>query len=390
LLRAGQSPITNHLSLFTFHFSPPSLPVHYLIAPDKFKGTLSAQEVGRIIADVAREHDAEAKVDILPIADGGEGTAALLAVQLGAQPRSVDTVDALGRAISAQYFVSGTEAFLDMSAASGLWQIAKDERQPLRSNAYGTGVIIRKLIEEGLAPISVGLGGSATVDAGIGIAAAMGYKFRDTEGKLLEPLPAHFADIASIEKPSFAKTPQVVGLADVETRLLGASGAIYTFGPQKGLSPEEVEILDRDLAKFVDLVERELGVNHAAVPRSGAAGGLGYGIMTFLEGHLVSGFAVVAERLKLKERIAAADIVITGEGKLDSQSLQGKGPFGVAASAKAAGKPVWAIAGTIEQHPGMESYFDRTIALVGGEMTLDVAMGKPEECLRKRAADLWA
>ena len=363
--------------------------MRYLVAPDKFKGTLSAQEVGRIVAEVAREQDGEALVDILPIADGGEGTAALLAVQLGAQPRSMDTVDALGRPISAQYFVSGTEAFLDMSAASGLWQIVKDERQPLRSNTYGTGVIIRKLIEEGLAPISVGLGGSATVDAGIGIATAMGYKFRDAAGRLLEPFPAHFADFASIERSSFAEHPQVVGLADVETRLLGQTGAIYTFGPQKGLSPEQVESLDRDLAKFVDLVERELGVNHAAVPRSGAAGGLGYGIMSFLDGHLVSGFAVVAERLKLEERIAAADIVITGEGKLDSQSLQGKGPFGVAAAAKAAGKPVWAIAGTIEPHPGIESYFDRTIALVDDKITLETAMAKPEETLRNRAAQFW-
>jgi glycerate 2-kinase len=364
--------------------------VRYLVAPDKFKGTLSAQEVGRIVAEVAREQDEEAVVDILPIADGGEGTAALLAVQLGAQPKSMDTVDALGRPISAQYFVSGSEAFLDMSAASGLWQIAKDERQPLRSNTYGTGALVQKLVEEGLAPISIGLGGSATVDAGIGIAAAMGYKFRDDAGHLLEPFPMHFANFARIEKPSFAKSPHIIGLADVETRLLGQTGAIYTFGPQKGLNPEQVESLDRELAKFVHLVERELGVNHAAVPRSGAAGGLGYGLMSFLDGHLVSGFAVVADRLKLKERIAAADIVITGEGKLDSQSLQGKGPFGVAAAAKAAGKSVWAIAGTIEHHPGMESYFDRTITLVGGEMTLEAAMDKPEECLRKRAADFWA
>ena len=363
--------------------------MRYLIAPDKFKGTLSAQDVGRIVAEVAREQDQEAQVDILPIADGGEGTAALLAVQLGAQPRRMETVDALGRPTSAEYFVSGTEAFLDMSAASGLWQIAKDERQPLRSNTYGTGLIVRKLIEEGSAPIYIGLGGSATVDAGIGIAAAMGYKFRDATGTLLRPLPAYFADIATIERSGFAKTPQVVGLADVETRLLGQAGAIYTFGPQKGLSPEQVESLDRDLAKFVDLVEGELGANHAAVPRSGAAGGLGYGIMTFLEGRLVSGFAVVADRLKLKERIAGADIVITGEGKLDSQSLQGKGPFGVAAAAKAAGKPVWAIAGTIEQHPGMESYFDRTIALVDDKVTLEAAMAKPEETLRTRAADFW-
>jgi len=363
--------------------------VRYLIAPDKFKGTLSAQEVGRIVAEVAREQDPEAKVDVLPIADGGEGTASLLAVQLGAQPKTIDTLDALGRPISAQYFVSGSEAFLDMSAASGLWQIAQNERQPLRSNTYGTGFIIRALIDACLAPIYVGLGGSATVDAGIGMAAALGYKFRDASGSPVEPIPAHFGVIANIEKPSFARAPQVVGLADVETRLLGQSGAIYTFGPQKGLNPEQVQSLDRELAKFVDLVERKLGVNHAAAPRAGAAGGLGYGIMTFLTGTLVSGFAVVAERLRLKERIAAADIVITGEGKLDSQSLEGKGPFGVAAAAKEAGKPVWVIAGTIEQHPGMQSYFDRTVAVVCSEITLEAAMAGPEESLRKRAAGLW-
>ena len=363
--------------------------MRYLIAPDKFKGTLSAQEVSRIMADVAREQDPKAQVDILPIADGGEGTASLLAVQLGAQPRSLETVNALGRPISAQYFASETEAFLDMSAASGLWQIAKDERQPLRSNTYGTGIIIRELIDAGLAPIYVGLGGSATVDAGVGMAAAVGYQFRDANHQLLEPLPVHFADFMSIERPSFAKTPEVVGLADVETRLLGQSGAVYTFGPQKGLNPDQVESLDRELAKFVNLVQRQFGVNHAEVPRSGAAGGLGYGIMTFLSGTLVSGFAVVAERLKLKERIAAADIVITGEGKLDSQSLEGKGPFGVASMAKACGKPVWAIAGAVTPHPGMKSYFDRIVSLVGNDVTLEVALAKPAETLRSKAAALW-
>jgi glycerate 2-kinase len=377
-------------SPITFHFSPfTPTPVRYLIAPDKFKGTLSAQEVSRILAEVAHEQDAEAKVDILPIADGGEGTAALLALQLGAQTRTIETVDALGRPISAQYFVSQTEAFLDMSGASGLWQIAKNERHPLRSNTYGTGLIIRELIEAGLAPIYVGLGGSATVDAGIGIAAALGYKFRDRNGSLLEPFPAHFADITTIEKPGFIKMSPIIGLADVETRLLGPSGAIYTFGPQKGLNPEQVQSVDNDLAKFVDVVQHELRVNYAEIPRSGAAGGLGYGIMTFLHGTLFSGFAVVAERLHLNERIAVADIVITGEGKLDSQSLEGKGPFGVAMAARRAGKPVWAIAGTIEEHPGMQSYFDRKIAMVCDEITLDAAMAQPEESLRRRAAALW-
>jgi glycerate kinase len=379
LLKAGLSPFT---------FSLP--PVRYLIAPDKFKGTLSAEEVGRIVAAVAREHDPEAHVDILPIADGGEGTAALLAVQLGAESRNLDTVDALGRPITAQYFVSETEAFLDMSAASGLWQIAPKERQPLRSNTYGTGVIIKELIARGFPRIYVGLGGSATVDAGIGIATALGYKFYDARGELLESIPAHFGEITHIQKPSVSDLPKIIGLADVETRLLGQDGAIYTFGPQKGLSPDQVDDLDLKLAEFVGVVQGELGVNHAAVPRTGAAGGLVYGIMTFLKGTLVSGFAVVAERLRLKERIAAADIVITGEGKLDSQSLQGKGPFGVARAAKEAGKPVWVIAGTVDLHGEMRSGFDRIIAVVGEDLPLDAALASPAETLRKRAAGFWS
>lgn len=364
--------------------------MRYLIAPDKFKGTLSAAEVSRIVAEVARDKDPTAIVDILPIADGGEGTAALLAVQLGAQPRNIDTSDALGRPISAQYFVSETEAFLDMSATSGLWQIPPKEREPLQSNTYGTGLIIKELIARRFPRVYVGLGGSATVDAGIGMAAALGYKFCDAKRALLEAIPANFGEITHIEKSSISKLPQIVGLADVETKLLGQDGAIYTFGPQKGLSPDQVRDLDLELAKFVRLVQSELGVNHAAVPRAGAAGGLGYGIMTFLNGTLVSGFAVVAERLKLKERIAAADIVITGEGKLDSQSLQGKGPFGVATAAKEAGKPVWAIAGTVDLHGEMRSGFDRIIAVAGEDLPLEAALANPAETLRKRAAGFWA
>ncbi len=202
-------------------------------------------------------------------------------------------------------------------------------------------------------------------------------------------IPAYLDQIAHIKKPAFAKATKVVGLADVETKLLGKNGAIYTFGPQKGLNPEQVHDLDLELARFVDLVQRELEVNHAAVPRAGAAGGLGYGIMTFLNGTLVSGFAVVAERLKLRERIAAADIVITGEGKLDSQSLEGKGPFGVASIAKACAKPVWVVAGTVSPHPEMTSYFDRMVSLVGGEVTLEAALANPAETLKIRASGLW-
>ena len=364
--------------------------MRYLLAPDKFKGTLSAQEVGKILAEVVHEKDPDAIVDILPIADGGEGTAALLGSQLGARSQKVETQDALGRLIVAEYFGAKTEAFVDMSAASGLWRIAASERQPLRSSTYGTGVIIRQLMELGFETIYIGLGGSATVDAGIGMAAALGYRFYDANGYLLEPVPENFVHTFRIEKPILSKLPQAIGLADVETRLLGQSGAIYTFGPQKGLSPEQVRDLDSELGKLVDVVQRELGSNHSSIPRAGAAGGLGYGIMTFLHGRLVSGFAVVAERLKLKERIAAADIVITGEGKLDSQSLEGKGPFGVAAAAKKEGKPVWGIAGRVEFQQQMPSYFDRILSVVGDDLTVEAALADPVGTLRRRAAAFWS
>jgi glycerate 2-kinase len=328
-------------------------------------------------------------VDILPIADGGEGTAALLGSQLGAQTEAMETQDPLGRPVMAEYCLSETEAFFDMSAASGLWRIAPPERNPLRSNTFGTGLIINRLADLGVETIYIGLGGSATVDAGIGIAAALGYKLIGLDGSSLEPVPDNFDKILQIEKPPERNLPKVIGLADVETILLGENGAIYTFGPQKGLNPEQVRNLDNQLAKFVQLLERNLGLNYSAVPRAGAAGGLGYGIMTFLKGRLVSGFAVVADRLRLANRIAAADIVITGEGKLDSQSLQGKGPFGVATRAKAAGKPVWAIAGAVDAVEKMSSHFDRILSVVGPDVTLDEALTKPAETLRIRAAQFW-
>ncbi|MBV9276214.1 MAG: glycerate kinase [Verrucomicrobia bacterium] len=363
--------------------------MRYLIAPDKFKGTLSAQDVGQVLAEVIHQNDRDATVDILPIADGGEGTAALLGSQLGAQTEVMETQDALGRPVIAEYFVSKTEAFFDMSAASGLWRIAPQERNPLQSNTFGTGLIIKRLTDLGLDTIYIGLGGSATVDAGIGMAAALGYKFIGVDGSLLEPVPDSFDEIVRIQEPVAHNLPKVVGLADVETTLLGESGAIYTFGPQKGLNPEQVRNLDIQLAHLVQSVEQNLSLNYAAVPRAGAAGGLGYGIMTFLKGKLISGFAVVADRLRLANRIAAADIVITGEGKLDLQSLQGKGPFGVASTAKAAGKPVWAIAGAVDAVEKMSPHFDRIISVVGPGVTLDEALARPAETLRASASQFW-
>ena len=180
------------------------------------------------------------------------------------------------------------------------------------------------------------------------------------------------------------RIPEVIGLADVETTLTGPQGAIYTFGPQKGLSPAEVQALDHDLAGLVVRLEQSLGTNFSSVARAGAAGGFGYGILTFLRGKLVSGFEVIADKLELRKRIQAADVIITGEGKLDLQSLEGKAPYGVAVLAKEAGKRVWAIAGVIENRDLVAPHFEKLISLAGDGVSLEEAMGNPVEVLRRR------
>jgi glycerate kinase len=202
----------------------------------------------------------------------------------------------------------------------------------------------------------------------------------------VDPFPARLTEIKSVTPPIITRLPEVIGLADVETRLTGPEGAIYTFGPQKGLSPEEVRRLDLDLQALVKRLQLDL--SFADSISSGAAGGFGYGIQTFLRGKLVSGFQLVAERLALAERIEKADVVITGEGKIDFQSLQGKGPFGVATIAKRLKKAVWAVAGVIEDHELVSHHFQKLRALVSGEVTIPEALAQPKALLHQRTREL--
>ena len=362
--------------------------MRYLVAPDKFKGTLTAFDVAEVIGSAIQSVDPSAEIELLPIADGGEGTAALLAHHSNAQRKTIETIDPAGRPIVAEYFVQGPEAILEMSAASGLWRIGEEEQAPLRFNTYGTGIILWDLIEHGFQKILIGLGGSATVDAGLGMAAALGYRFEDSNGRPVDPIPARFSEITRVKPPIIERFPEVIGLADVENRLTGPEGAIYVYGPQKGLRPGEVERLDFELRALVMRLESSLGFDFSDSLSSGAAGGFGYGIQTFLRGKLVSGFQVVAERLDLVKRIAKADIVITGEGKIDSQSVQGKGPIGVARIAKSCNKPVWAIAGLIADRELVSPHFHKLTALVLGETSLAEALENPTKLLYERAAEL--
>jgi glycerate 2-kinase len=360
-----------------------------LLAPDKFKGSLSAEDVAAIVARAIHSVNPRIEVDQFPIADGGEGTAGILAQHLAATSQSTATVDALGRPIEAQSFIGEDVAIVDMSAASGLWRIKCSDLEPMRATTFGTGIQVRQLCEAKVPRILLGLGGSATNDAGLGMAAAVGYKFYTSKGEPVFPSPSRVCDIAVIEPPANRQFPECIGLSDVETRLIGANGATHTFGPQKGLTPAMIERLDRDFAELVLRIEKHLGTNFADVPRSGAAGGLGYGIMTFLGGRLVSGFEYLADCLKLRERVAAADLVVTGEGKLDNQTLHGKGPFGVAAMARACGKPVYAVAGSIEAAEQLAPYFTKMASLVNESTSLAEALRDPEGILFQRARGLF-
>ncbi|HZC58592.1 MAG TPA: glycerate kinase [Chthoniobacterales bacterium] len=360
-----------------------------LIAPDKFKGSLSAQDVAATIARAIHSVDPRIEVDQFPIADGGEGTAAILAEHLAATRRLTQTVDAIGRPIEAESFIGNGVAIVDMSAASGLWRINCSELDPMRATTFGTGIQIRQLREAKVPRILLGLGGSATNDAGLGMAAAVGYRFFTSKREPVIPGPSGIRDIAVIEPPENPDFPECIGLSDVETKLTGPNGATHTFGPQKGLTPSMVAQLDLDFMELVARIEKQLGTNFADVPRSGAAGGLGYGIMTFLGGKLVSGFEYLADSAKLREHVIAADLVVTGEGKLDHQTLQGKGPFGVAALARACGKPVYAVAGSIEASERLAPFFAKTASLVNERTSLVEALRDPEGILYQRARALF-
>jgi glycerate 2-kinase len=361
-----------------------------LIAPDKFKGSLSAKEVALTIAKAIHDVDSTVSVDLFPIADGGEGTAAILAQHLGAAPKLTQTVDAIGRQIEAESFVGDDLAIVEMSAASGLWRLKTHELDPMVASTFGTGIQIRQLIDENVPLILIGLGGSATSDAGLGMAAAIGYKFYTNNGDPIVPCPARFRDIALIQPPENPRVAECIGLSDVENRLTGPKGALHTFGPQKGFKPSEIEQLDHDLSELVSRIESQLGTNFADMPRSGAAGGLGYGIRTFLGGELRSGFDFLADSAKLRDHVLDADLVITGEGKLDRQTLHGKGPFGVAAMARECGKPVIAIAGLIEDAEQLAPLFIKIASLVDQDTPVEHALLNAPGVLYDRVRSLAA
>ncbi len=325
-----------------------------LVAPDKFRGSLTAPEAAHAIERGILNAAPGAQVDLAPMADGGEGTMDALVAATGGQVSApIRVTGPLGDPVDASYGIlgDGRTAVIEMARASGLALISPEARDPLRATTRGTGELLRAALAAGAKRVIVGIGGSATNDGGAGMAQALGYRLLDATGSELGPGGGALARLHRIDpEPAFAGlgAVEIVVACDVDNPLCGERGASHVFGPQKGATSEMVEILARNLAHFAAVVERDLGVLIHDLPGAGAAGGLGGGLVAFAHGQLERGIEIVVHASHLQERIQSADLVLTGEGKFDSQSAAGKTVAGVARLAHKLGKPVYVIAGRIE------------------------------------------
>lgn len=324
----------------------------YLCAPDSFKESLTAMEAARAMAQGIENADHDAEVRCLPMADGGEGTARALVDATGGSMHAVPVHDPLGRPVEGHFglLADGTTAVVETAEASGLALLEAKERNPLIASSYGTGELMLAAVRSGAKRIIVGLGGSATNDAGAGLLQALGVRLLDKNGNDLAHGGAALANLTTIDISTMdpaLKNVAITAACDVTNSLTGPTGASAVFGPQKGASKDDVATLDAALAHFAQVIDSQLGVAVNDVPGAGAAGGIGAALKGFLNAEFRPGIAIVIEQSGLDAAAQWADVVFTGEGSIDSQTKFGKTPAGVAATVKRHGKPVIAVAGHI-------------------------------------------
>lgn len=324
-----------------------------LIAPDKFKGSLSAFEVADNIEKGILKVFPKAIVVKVPMADGGEGTVESLVDATGGKIIKTNVKDPLFRDIESFYGIlgDGKTAVIEMAAASGLYLLKDYERNPMITTTYGTGQLIKDALDKGCRKFIIAIGGSATNDGGTGMATALGVKFYDKDGREIGLGGGELSKIYSIDTSNLderLKECEFIVACDVANPLIGENGASRVYAPQKGATKEMVEVLDKNLEHYGKLLEKYFNKKIIDVPGSGAAGGLGAGLMAFLNAQLKSGIEIIIETLKLEEKIKEADIVISGEGKIDFQTAFGKTISGIAKLCKKHNKPLIVIAGTVE------------------------------------------
>ncbi|MDQ0192040.1 glycerate kinase [Paenibacillus wynnii] len=323
-----------------------------LIVPDSYKGSLSSKEVADFMEQGVLAALPEAEIHKIPIADGGEGTVEAMVSATHGEFRELEVIGPLGKPVTAVYGVleKGQSAVIEMASASGLMLLQKEELNPLATTTYGTGQLIKQALELGCRKLVVGIGGSATNDGGVGMAQALGVRFLDEQGEEIgfgggELVKIRTIDISGIH-PGIAHC-EVIIASDVTNPLCGPEGASSVFGPQKGATPEMVELLDQGLKHLADEILIQLGIKIESTAGAGAAGGLGAGLMAFLNAGMARGIDIVLEAANFDEMVKDADLVITGEGRTDAQTAFGKTPAGVAKLAKKYNKPVICISGGI-------------------------------------------
>ena len=367
-------------------------PVRILIAPDKFKGALNAREVAQNIAKGLLDVLPDAQIEVVPMADGGEGTAEAICDARGCSWLECKAHDPLGREIDARYGWIDQEklAVMEMSEAAGMRRLSENERDPIGATTFGVGEMILDATKRGANEIIIGLGGSATNDGGFGMARALGFRFFGIGDREIKEV-AELALLKRIERPKAReelKRPRIVAVVDVKNPLLGENGATQVFGPQKGASKSDIDNLERALTKLADVVATEFGFDYRNETGAGAAGGLGFGLLSFCGATIRPGFEVVAEAVGLEPKMKDADLVITGEGSLDRQTLEGKTPVGVARLARKLGKPVFAIVGRASEDRELREIFEGIYQNARPGMSQQENMKRAAELLRENAREL--
>lgn len=358
--------------------------MHIVIAPDKFKGSLTAIELCEVIERGIKRFDPDIVVTQLPLADGGEGTLDLLIPLLGLDTIAVTVHDPLFRSVAAYYGMRGSTAYIEMAKASGLALLAEAERNALLTTSYGTGELIRHALASGAREVYVLIGGSASTDAGMGMAQALGYRFLNANGTSLSPIGQEMINVAAIEVDEhLANLDQVAVrvISDVDNPLYGAAGAAQVYGPQKGATPEAIVQLDQGLMNIADRMEALTGVDVRNKSGAGAAGGFGAGAMAFLHAELLPGIDTIMKLCGADTAIQQADLVISGEGKIDAQTLHGKVVKGVGDVCRKHAVPLGVICGTLAANEEALRQLGiwRAYAVKEETMTLAEAINRTEE-----------
>ncbi len=363
-------------------------PVHVLLAPNAFKNSLGADDVAAALAEGLKQSQIDAAITCCPVGDGGDGTGKILALHLKARKRIYKTVDPFGRSVTAPvYYTSDRTAIIELSDASGLKLLQPAAYDPIRANTYGTGILIKKALNKKVKKILLAIGGSATVDGGTRILNALGVQFLDKKGTKIKRLPQDLALLQDIDLSGMdarLKQTELVILCDVKNKLLGPNGAAKVFGPQKGATPENIHTLEKSLKRLDTIIDQASGIKISSLPFSGAAGGVAASLAALCNAKAVNGTDFFLDIIRFDDLLQNADIVITGEGSLDAQTLEGKAPLGVAKRAREAGVRTFGVGGHIDTtNKKLCRYFDQFININPPHIGLAAALRNTKQNLIK-------